>query len=172
MNKKLILILIGFLWVGVALAMIASKNYTLRTGKTVLLETVPVDPRDFLRGDYVVLRYKISDLDLSKIKTEKPHYSYGENIYVILKPGDKFWEAVAIQKNKSAAESEVIIKGKAGYSGRKELGVRYGIESYFVPEGQGRDIERSMRGNKSSVTVEALVDSSGNALIKNVYVEK
>ena len=32
----------------------------LREGSEVLLQTRPVDPRDFLRGDYVVLNYQIS----------------------------------------------------------------------------------------------------------------
>jgi uncharacterized membrane-anchored protein len=167
MNKKLILILVSFLWVAVAAGLVSSKQYTIRTGKTVLLETVPVDPRDFLRGDYVILRYKISDLDLRKIQSEKPYYRRGETVYVKLEPKGKFWEAVAIKTKKPLSGEGLFIKGKVQYP---QLAVNYGIESYFVPEGEGKDIEQSMRGNKSPVEVEVLVDSSGNALIKKVTV--
>src|SRR3954468_14416646 len=40
--------------------MIAIKAIPYQTGDTVLLRVVPVDPRDLLRGDYVILGYEIS----------------------------------------------------------------------------------------------------------------
>jgi len=54
------------------------------------------------------------------------------------------------------------------YNYNKKLELSYGIESYFVPEGEGKKIEVNMRGNKSSVEVEILVDRSGNAIIKKL----
>ena len=38
----------------------------LHVGKLVLLETQPVDPRDPLRGDFVRLNYKISNIPRDK----------------------------------------------------------------------------------------------------------
>lgn len=172
MNKKLIVVIIGFLWVAIAVGMVISKQHTLRTGKTVVLETVPVDPRDFLRGDYVVLRYKLSTLDLNQIKSNKSNYGRGENIYVELEPKGKFWEAVAVYDKKKDVVDRVFMRGKVKYCYDKKLWVNYGIESYFVPEGEGRDIEKKMRGNKSSVTVEVIVDVAGSALIKKVYIDE
>lgn len=171
MNKKIILFFIAVLWVIVAAAMIISKQSTLRRGKAVVLETVPVDPRDLLRGDYVILRYKISTLDLGLIKSERPDYKRGEVIYVKLEPKGKFWEATGVQAKRSA-DNEIYIRGKVSYCYSKKLEVIYGIESYFVPEGEGREIEKNIRREKSSVNVEAVVDSSGNALIKKVYIDK
>ena len=172
MNKKPIVLVIGFLWVVLALGMIASKQHTLRTGRTVVLETVPVDPRDFLRGDYVILSYKISTLDLNQIESEKPYYRSGENVYVRLEPKGRFWQAVAVQSKKSANARAMFIKGRVKYCYNKQLTLNYGIESYFVPEGEGRDLEKNMSGRKSSVSVEALIDSNGNTLIKKVYVDR
>ena len=171
MNKKIILFFIIFLWIVVAVAMIISKQSILERGKAVVLETVPVDPRDLLRGDYVILRYKISTLDLEQVKSEKPYYRRGEAIYLKLEPKEKFWEATAVQSKRSA-DNGIYIRGKVSYCYSKKLEVIYGIESYFVPEGEGREIERSMQGRKSSVSVEAIVDSGGNALIKKVYIDK
>lgn len=42
--------------------MVADRMQILREGTEVILQTQPVDPRDLLRGDYVVLRYDISQL--------------------------------------------------------------------------------------------------------------
>jgi len=172
MNKKIVVFIIGVVWVAVAAGMILSKQYTLRTGKTILLETVPLDPRDLLRGDYVVLRYKISTLELSQITSDKKHYSPGEVVYVRLIPKEKYWEAAAVQTKKCTQEEGLCIKGKVDYYYNYKLNLKYGIESYFVPEGEGKEIEKNMRGQKSSVSVEAMVDSSGNTLIKKVYIDK
>ena len=168
MNKKIIFIVVSFLWIAVAVGLIISKQHIIRTGKTVLLETVPVDPRDFLRGDYVILRYKISTLDLQQIQSEKSNFGRGERIYVRLEPKERFWEATAVRIKKPVSENRIYIKAKVKYCYNKKLELNYGIESYFVPEGEGKDIEKNMRGNKSSVEVEALVDTSGNAIIKKV----
>lgn len=40
--------------------MIASRYAILTSGREIVLETVPVDPRSLFRGDYVTLRYAIS----------------------------------------------------------------------------------------------------------------
>ena len=42
--------------------MVADRVRILREGREVTLQTRPVDPRDLLRGDYVVLGYDISQL--------------------------------------------------------------------------------------------------------------
>ena len=43
-------------------AMVLDRAGVLREGTEVTLQTRPVDPRDFLRGDYVQLRYDISSV--------------------------------------------------------------------------------------------------------------
>jgi len=169
MNKKLIFFIVSLLWVAVAVGLIISKQHIIRTGRQVLLETVPVDPRDFLRGDYVILRYKISSIDLQKTTSEKPYYEYGRKVYVKVEPQEKFWEATAVSVKKPAADNGVYIKAGVRSCYKQKLELNYGIESYFVPEGEGEIIQEKMRGNKSPVEVEVLVDTSGNAMIKKVF---
>ncbi|MGH8629618.1 MAG: GDYXXLXY domain-containing protein [Burkholderiales bacterium] len=48
------------------------------------------------------------------------------------------------------------------------LNVRYGIENYFVPEGEGLALERPKPDEK--VTIRVAVDRAGNAGIKAVLV--
>jgi uncharacterized membrane-anchored protein len=171
MNKKLIFIVVSFLWIAVAVGLIISKQYILRTGKTVLLETVPVDPRDFLRGDYVILSYKISSIDLQQIQSEESYYEQGKRVYIKLEPRERFWEATAVKIKMPVSDNGVYLKAKVKYCYNQKLELNYGIESYFVPEGEGKDIEKNMRRDKSLVEVEALVDRSGNAIIKKVFTQ-
>ena len=60
MNRKQFIGIIS-LWLIIIFGLIGYKQLTIVTGTTVLLETVPVDPRDIFRGDYVTLNYAISD---------------------------------------------------------------------------------------------------------------
>jgi uncharacterized membrane-anchored protein len=60
--KLKLLILVLALQTAWLLATVATQEYALAIGKVILLETRPVDPRDLLSGDYLVLRYKISDV--------------------------------------------------------------------------------------------------------------
>jgi uncharacterized membrane-anchored protein len=171
MKKKILVILIACLWVAAAAGLIASKQQILKTGKTVVLETQPVDPRDLLRGDYVVLSYKISRLDLKGLKSEKQYYNNGEIVYVGLAPEGKYWKAVYVSSKKPG--NGVFIKGRSMRSYTGILQATYGLESYFVPEDTGRELERgTRRGGRESLVVEAAVDAEGNALIKRVYLEK
>jgi len=47
--------------------------------------------------------------------------------------------------------------------------VRYGIESYFVPEGQGRTLEALAREKKLASLI--AVDGKGNAAIKGILID-
>lgn len=63
--------------------MIGSRQYILSTGTSVLLETIPIDPRSLFSGDYVRLDYKISNIDLSDIPGDK-NFKRGDTVYVTL----------------------------------------------------------------------------------------
>ncbi|RWM77144.1 MAG: hypothetical protein EOR81_19055, partial [Mesorhizobium sp.] len=58
----LALVQIGFLsWI------IAGRAAILRDGRQVLLRVEPIDPRDLLRGDYILLSYDISRIPVKLI---------------------------------------------------------------------------------------------------------
>jgi uncharacterized membrane-anchored protein len=58
--RVLLFLLAGLIQVGLIAAIVYDRARILREGREVALQTRPVDPRDFLRGDYVVLSYDIS----------------------------------------------------------------------------------------------------------------
>jgi uncharacterized membrane-anchored protein len=166
MDKKLlILVLICLSFVAVAVGLIASKEMTIRTGTTILLETMPVDPRDLLRGDYVVLNYSISVINTSVLPGQHS-YKQGQTVYVGLENDGRYWKVVSLSSAKPG--QGIFIRGKVRSFYSSRLNVVYGLESYFVPEGEGSSIERVMRGSNSSIAVEAVVDAQGNAVIKRL----
>ncbi len=156
---KRALILIGIAWIVAISIFVAYKENTLRTGTEVILQTAPIDPRDFFRGDYVILNYDISSLQ--NIPMDRA-FAPGDTIYVSLQLNENIARAVA------AAHEEpegLFIKGKVVDSWQPGIRVEYGIESYFVPEGTGHEVER-----ESNLTVKVAIDKSGHALIKHLLL--
>ena len=150
----------------IILALVGYNYYTLYFGEEILLKTAPVDPWNLFRGDYVQLRYDISTIDLTRTPYDS-NFTYGENAYAVLSKGEKFWTVTKVGHDKpSLSDREVCMKGKVTGSYDNSLEVTWGIESYFVPEGKGRDIEREIR----SVSVKASVDPTCRAIIKELYI--
>ena len=144
------------------------SEQALAKGKIALLETLPIDPRDLLRGDYIILNYKISEipLDLFSPALNEP-LSNGKVVYVILAPRGDYYEAVrASLEGVEPSGKEVVLHGRSQYSwsqGRKGVRVTYGLERFYVAEGKGRP--------NGKLTVEVAVPHSGRALIRNVFVD-
>lgn len=160
---------------GAVAMMVAGQAAILRNGVEVTLATAPVDPRDFLRGDYVILAYEISTLDGGKLEHVEPVQA-DDIVYVTLARADSgLYEARALAKQLPAATPErPVLRGRVRSSSCsaldqcKRISVDYGLESYFVPEGQGRVLE-TMR--KERLQVVAAVTPDGRARIKRLLVD-
>jgi uncharacterized membrane-anchored protein len=149
------------------------QERALAGGQVVLLETRPVDPRDLLRGDYVTLNYKISDVTLSPPPApsdEVPSYRVppGTTIYVALEQRGQFHEVVLASTNRiTPAAGQVVLKGRCqswwNHSAGSKVHVAYGLERYYVREGTGNP--------RGKLTVQAAVPDSGQARIKEVLVD-
>ena len=59
---KKIIIAIALIWLGIVSGILFYNEMLIVNGQEVLLKIVPVDPRDFLRGDYVSLHYDINEM--------------------------------------------------------------------------------------------------------------
>lgn len=190
MNPKKILYITFAIWLLIFAGLIASKEYTLRTGEELLLKTVPVDPRDMFRGDYVVLNYEISRLDLDEVPAESADFEYDDRIYLAMELEDGYGVPKKIYR--TPPEGELYIKGTVKSitydyeptaeevpheeppvprrTSVSEIRVEYGIESYFVPEGRGREIETQQWKGKR-VDVRVVLDRQGNAIIKDLLID-
>jgi uncharacterized membrane-anchored protein len=158
--------------------MVYDRMRVLREGTEVTLQTRPVDPRDLLRGDYVVLNYEISSLPAGALK-DTPSQGRGTPVFVkLVRRSDGIYQAASVHAEPvPVGEGEALIRGRVvsgatcGSDRRhfcETLLVNYGIERYFVPQGDGKEIERSR--NQGQVSVVAAVTPSGQAAIKRLLL--
>jgi uncharacterized membrane-anchored protein len=142
----------------------------------VRLEIVPVDPRDLLRGDFMALRYAISTLTEGQFVGRRPEWSdIGYPVYVALVPRNGFHVVAAASLERAAlplGAGQRLIVGRLTYApqvGRVSatpLGVEYGIERYYVPEGKGtpppgrREAEVALTDDGRAYLVRLLVDGT------------
>jgi len=146
------------------------QERALRSGQIILLETRPVDPRDLLRGDYITLGYKIGDVSANVFTPPLTvSLASGRTIYVALARRGEFHEVVrASLEPLPATDGEIVVKGRNDVprwrsSPTNSIHVVYGLERYYVREGTGNP--------RGKLTVQAAVPASGNAVIKQVFVD-
>ncbi|MGL4728711.1 MAG: GDYXXLXY domain-containing protein [Bosea sp. (in: a-proteobacteria)] len=168
---------------GLILVIVVQRATILKEGREVRLEVVPVDPRDLFRGDYVILSYLISTVDASV--DQRKEFTRGQQVFVTLRPdATGLAKAVVISaKRPQASGQDVIIAGVVSSTsqcsvnaagardcaaGQRAVGVRYGLESYFVPQGEGRVIEIV---DKKRLEIVAAVAPSGQAAIKRLMLD-
>lgn len=163
---------IGFLsWV------IQGRAAILRDGTEVFLKVEPVDPRDLLRGDYVRLGYNISTVPLDLFEPSAFGREETRNVPVMIRlaPGEGgVWHArggrLASDPAGPLEAGEVEVRAVIPYgfsAGAGSARAEYGIERFYLPEGEGRDIERDM--NTRSFFMKVAVGRSGTAQIKAFF---
>ena len=154
---------------------VQSRASVLRNGTQVLLKTAPVDPRDFLRGDYVVLNYDISSVPVQTVSGGIPAEVGERVLWVRLKKQeDGFWTVTESSFHELPPQPEtVILRSLPFYSGALAAGdnmrVEYGIERYYVPEGKGKPIEEAR--NDGNVEISVRVSPDGSAQIRSLLVD-
>lgn len=163
-NKKYVVITI-IAWGLFLLAFIGFKEFTFFTGTDLTLKTVPVDPRDLFRGDYVILRYTINSISMDSILTNEEPFIKDDEIYVKLDLSSKYAKPKEVSKKKF--KNGINIKGKVTRTNGRKIDIQYGIETYFVRQGKGKEIEREI----DKIDVIVTVDKYGNALIKSLQLD-
>ncbi|MGL3605658.1 GDYXXLXY domain-containing protein [Rhizobium sp. G187] len=170
-------LLVSLTQCGVLGYMIQSRAAILQAGTEVLLKTTPVDPRDLLRGDYVILSYEISSIPTDRIRGERPKDGAKLPLFVRLRPDAAgFWQVdeasfatLAEMPGSVILRSRPVFVGEWMWTAGSELSVSYGIERYYVPEGEGRPIEDGR--NENRVSVAARVSASGQAQIRALMLD-
>ncbi|MBW4576329.1 MAG: GDYXXLXY domain-containing protein [Aphanothece sp. CMT-3BRIN-NPC111] len=155
----------------IILAAPAGPFYTQLVGKTVVLQTVPVDPYDLLRGYSQTLSYDISLLknlrrlpgwqelvkqQAAKRSTNIPapsvsssdYLASGTKVYVILEaPASdessppKAWKAVRVSSDRPTSLPANQIALKGKFTGDS---IEYGLETYYMPESQRDEINEDI----------------------------
>jgi uncharacterized membrane-anchored protein len=160
---KRALITIGVLWLVAILAFVGYNEFTRFTGQEVVLRTAPVDPTDLFRGDYIILNYEINRIDLNTLAPSE-QFVVGDTVYVTVAEQDGFAQAVAASKLRP--DAPLFIRGTIEWLNGGQAQLNYGINSYFVPQGTGRPLERA-----TNMTVRVYLDDRGEALVKELLID-
>jgi uncharacterized membrane-anchored protein len=145
--------------------MASSRQAILDSGERVTLATQPVDPRDLFRGDYVVLRYEISVIDLGEITWVGEKAEPDQTVWVALDTSERIARAMAVS-NDGPMPGVVSIRGTVIWSSSDAVEIRYGIEEYFVPEGTGREVEMAQE-----VEIVVAVADDGDSIVDYLILD-
>ena len=146
-------------------------NYAILCfGERILLETLPVDPRDILRGDYVRLSYKIETIDdrfipQTLLESKRPREE--SDVYVLLQPDAQGYAQVSGVVMERPPSNATYIRGKLRLGWGVQYECRYNLGVYYVPEGTGLELERAVRDGDVLADVRLL---GGRGVIKRLEV--
>lgn len=152
-----LLILLQFVWLG---QQSWSAEHILDQGTQIKLELTPLDPRSLMQGDYVRLNYTISQPEEENPSGSWEPLHVQGRVRVVLAPDDDGIHQFA----RFVDEDEVLSAGEVIMNGRTDgfRTVYYGIETYFVPEGTGLEVQTSAK------YAYVRVSARGDALIERL----
>lgn len=153
----------------------------LRSDTVITLIAEPVDPRDLFRGDYVILTYNISRFETTRapgaahLATSKP--------WVALARTEEGWRVASVSAERPAAPGDALLRAEGvrivplpasdgaepGAAERVSYALRYGLERYYVAEGEGRALEQVI--GQGRVTVDVAIGADGSAGVKALRVD-
>ncbi|GAA5136400.1 GDYXXLXY domain-containing protein [Alloalcanivorax gelatiniphagus] len=115
------------------------SQYPLWVGREVRVVTLPVDPRDLFRGQYVRLTYRFSRLPIPDMELPRG----GDDVYLPLEREGDLWRAGAARLR--PPEQSPFLRGTILRVAGGEMVVRYGIEAWFAPADEARRLETELR---------------------------
>jgi uncharacterized membrane-anchored protein len=156
--------------------------YTQLTGRTIILQTIPVDPYDTRRGYWIDLSYDISHPQIlkqlpgwkeliKKFPGSNQQYfpvAEGTNLYVVMQQEKSRWKPlrIAIELPKSLPQNQIVIRGQYRYDT-----VNYGIERYYMPEPERERVSQEILGGIQTrvgeikpMLIETKIDAQGQAV--------
>lgn len=131
------------------------KEELLKNGQLVLLQLAPVDPRSLMQGDFMSLRYEISENFDEKDSPKRG--------YCVVKIGsDGIARKVRFQKDLTPLKTgEHLIE----YRSSDAWNINIGAESFFFQEGEAEKYEKAKYGALK-------IDDKGNSILFGLYDEK
>ena len=131
--------------------MVAAKEQAIASGRTILLELAPADPRSLMQGDYMVLRYAIArEID------ETRALAAGDGTAIVAVDANDVATFVRLDDGGPLGPGEQRLKFQAASESWR--GPTIGAESYFFEEGRGEHFAEARYG-------ELIVTDDGDAIL-------
>lgn len=174
------LILACLLPIVILIGMTVTPLYTLMTGEEITLRTIPVDPTDLFRGDYVVLRYEAEEIPVSlisnEIRAKLDNGQYDLNVYVVLEEQDGIHIPTEVRLTKP--DTPLFLKGTLNYigptwdgsvEGEEVAFLSYSLDKYFVEDNTGLDLEEASQNGDILAKVKV---KNGYAYLVDIMIVK
>ena len=154
--------------------MAGEREWIVRYGTVVHLQTAPLDPRDPFRGNYVRLDYAINHVPATLLRgtltnawgAAREAELRGKPLYAVLQSSDDGITGLEYVTDRKPAAG-LFLRGKLeryGYSGQGVIPLQYGIEAYFVQEDKAKALEERRRRDGIQVPLEMAVAVSGRGV--------
>jgi len=163
-RRRLALLAVVCVQLAVPLGLAGLAEADLAFGDEIKLKAQPVDPLDVFRGNYVVLSYDISRLQV---------------IYEVRRGqrlcADLFQSAPGVYGARYAYDQPPTegksICGRARHDARggESVGIEYGIETYYASAERAEEIESSIARGQLYVVVD--LDDDGSAKIERIEID-
>jgi uncharacterized membrane-anchored protein len=160
-QRRIALLVIVCVQLALPLTMAGLAAADLAFGDEIRLKAQPVDPLDVFRGNYVVLTYEISRLQVTF------EVRRGQRLCA-----DLFQSAPGVYGARYAYDAPVgdgkTICGRARDDARggESVGIEYGIETYYASAERAREIENAIASGQLYVVVD--LDDDGSARIERL----
>jgi uncharacterized membrane-anchored protein len=164
-RRRLTLLVVVAAQIAVPLGLAGLAAADLAFGREVRLRVQPIDPLDIFRGNYVVLRYEISSLQVNF------DVSRGERICALLSEAGAEWRSAGFGVPERPSSGEAICgraRGDAPAGG--QVAVEYGIETYYASPERAREIERSLGQGQVYAVID--LDDDGSARIERLEIDE
>jgi len=127
MRKWVVIVTTLILLVAVNLG-IASRERLVEHGRIVLLELAPVDPRSMMQGDYMALRFRVTD----GVQTGRQAVDLGDGRLVLAIDGSSVGTFRRLDTGALLAPDEALLRYRIRNSQPK-----LGTNAFFFEEGTG-----------------------------------
>ncbi len=149
---------------------IFKKEQHLAHGEVVLIELAPVDPRSLMQGDYMALRFKMSNdvrraLYENTVEIDAQHQLSNGGGYLIAQvDAKKVATFKALYSKQTLAKNEVLLQYRV-----RDNRVKFATNAFFFQEGHAHTYEPARYGqfrvnSKGEVLLAGMFDADLNKL--------
>ena len=163
-RRQLALLAVVCVQLAVPLGMAGLAEADLAFRDEIKLKAQPVDPLDVFRGNYVVLRYEISRLQVT-FEVQR-----GQRLCADLFQSEPGVYGARYAYDLPPTEGKSIC-GRARHDARggESVGIEYGIETYYASAERAEEIESSIARGQLYVVVD--LDDDGSARIERLETD-
>ncbi|WP_071189021.1 GDYXXLXY domain-containing protein [Trichormus sp. NMC-1] len=177
---------------GLILAVPTQAMYTDMTGKSVILQTVPVNTNNVLQGSSLTLDYNISRSEtlrrlpgwrdwVRRNSVRNRQIAQGSTLYLILQEQQssergvpRAWRPMRV----SSSLPMYLPNNQVALKGNYQDGlINYGLENYYIQDEQRQQInndilqaQENTDGQRPAIAVQVKVDPQGNAIPTSMWI--